>query len=152
MFIVETKDIPLRTLLYVLLILIIFIVNIFVAKLSSTTTSEDLQALFSEHGSVSSAKVIMDRETGNSKCFGFVEMEDETEGFNAINALNETEFQGRKIVVKKARPREEGGDDRGQRFPSLGRRRHPMWCAPCWAAASPLSRRCRSFWEPRRSW
>ena len=115
MFIVETKDIPLRTLLYVLLILIIFIVNIFVAKLSSTTTSEDLQALFSEHGSVSSAKVIMDRETGNSKCF--VEMEDETEGFNAINALNETEFQGRKIVVKKARPREEGGDDRGQRFP-----------------------------------
>ena len=116
MFIVETKDIPLRTLLYVLLILIIFIVNIFVAKLSSTTTSEDLQALFSEHGSVSSAKV-MDRETGNSKCFGFVEMEDETEGFNAINALNETEFQGRKIVVIKARPREEGGDDRGQRFP-----------------------------------
>ena len=91
--------------------------NIFVAKLSSTTTSEDLQALFSEHGSVSSAKVIMDRETGNSKCFGFVEMEDETEGFNAINALNETEFQGREIVVKKARPREEGGDDRGQRFP-----------------------------------
>ena len=90
MFIVETKDIPLRTLLYVLLILIIFIVNIFVAKLSSTTTSEDLQALFSEHGSVSSAKVIMDKET---------------------------EFQGRKIVVKKARPREEGGDDRGQRFP-----------------------------------
>ena len=113
MFIVETKDIPLRTLLYVLLILIIFIVNIFVAKLSSTTTSEDLRALFSEHGSVSSAKVIMDKETGNSKCFGFVEMEDETEGFNAINALNETEFQGRKIVVKKARPREEGGDDRG---------------------------------------
>jgi len=74
LFIVETKDIPLRTLLYVLLILIIFIVNIFVAKLSSTTTSEDLQALFSEHGSVSSAKVIMDRETGNSKCFGFVEV------------------------------------------------------------------------------
>ena len=117
LFIVETKDIPLRTLLYVLLILIIFIVNIFVAKLSSTTTSEDLQALFSEHGSVSSAKVIMDKETGNSKCLGFVEIEDETEGFNAINALNETEFQGRKIVVKKARPREEGGDDRGQRFP-----------------------------------
>ena len=117
MFIVETKDISLRTLLHVLLILIIFIVNIFVAKLSSATTSEDLQALFAEHGSVSSAKVIMDRETGNSKCFGFVEMEDETEGFNAINALNESDFQGRKIVVKKARPREEGGDDRGRRAP-----------------------------------
>ena len=43
-------------------------------------------------------------------------MEDETEGFNAINALNETEFKGRKIVVKKARPKEEGGDSRGQRY------------------------------------
>lgn len=75
-----------------------------------------MQALFSEHGTVSSAKVITDRETGNSKCFGFVEMEDETEGFNAINALNETEFKGRKIVVKKARPKEEGGDSRGQRY------------------------------------
>ena len=117
MFIVETKDIYLRTLLHVLLILIIFIVNIFVAKLSSATTSEDLQALFAEHGSVSSAKVIMDKETGNSKCFGFVEMEDETEGFNAINALNESDFQGRKIVVKKARPSEEGGDNRGYRAP-----------------------------------
>lgn len=56
----------------------------------------------------------MDRETGNSKCFGFVEMEDETEAMNAINALNETEFQGRTIVVKKARPREEG-ESRGRR-------------------------------------
>ena len=65
---------------------------------------------------VSSAKVIVDRETGNSKCFGFVEMEDETEGFNAINALNETDFQGRKIVVKKARPREEGDGERPSRF------------------------------------
>jgi RNA recognition motif-containing protein len=85
-------------------------VNIFVAKMSSATTGEDLEALFGEYGHVSSAKIIMDRDTGNSKCFGFVEMEDDTEGMNAINALNETEFQGRKIVVKKARPREEGGE------------------------------------------
>ena len=91
--------------------------NIYIAGLSYRTNDADLTNLFAEFGEVSSAKVIMDRETGNSKCFGFVEMEDETEGFNAINALNETEFQGRKIVVKKARPREEGGDDRGQRFP-----------------------------------
>lgn len=93
-----------------------FIVNIFVAKLSSATTSDDLNALFSEHGTVSSAKVIMDRESGNSKCFGFVEMQDETEGLNAINALNETDFQGRKIVVKKARPKEEGGEQQRPRF------------------------------------
>lgn len=82
--------------------------NIFVAKLSSATTSDDLTALFAEHGTVVSARVIMDRETGNSKCFGFVEMADETEGMNAIEALNEVEFQGRQIVVKLARPREEG--------------------------------------------
>lgn len=81
--------------------------------MSSATTGDDLAALFGEHGTVSSAKVIIDRETGNSKCFGFVEMEDETEGMNAINALNETEFQGKTIVVKKARPKEEGGDSRG---------------------------------------
>lgn len=81
--------------------------------MSSATTGDDLVALFGEHGTVSSAKVIIDRETGNSKCFGFVEMEDETEGMNAINALNETEFQGRTIVVKKARPREEEGESRG---------------------------------------
>ena len=86
----------------------IFIVNIFVAKLSSATTSDDLATLFGEHGTVVSARVIMDRETGNSKCFGFVEMSDETEGMNAIEALNEVEFQGRQIVVKQARPREEG--------------------------------------------
>lgn len=89
--------------------------------MSASTTGEDLEALFSEHGTVASAKVIIDRETGNSKCFGFVEMEDETEGMNAINAINETEFQGRTIVVKKARPREEGGDSRGGRsFPPRG--------------------------------
>ena len=61
--------------------------------MSSATTGDDLATLFGEFGTVSSAKVIMDKETGNSKCFGFVEMEDETEGMNAINALNESEFQ-----------------------------------------------------------
>ncbi len=98
--------------------------NIFVAKMSSATTGDDLATLFGEFGTVSSAKVIMDKETGNSKCFGFVEMEDESEGMNAINALNESEFQGRKIVVKKARPREEG-ENRGHRSfsPRGGERR-----------------------------
>lgn len=93
--------------------------NIFVAKLSSATTSDDLAALFNEHGTVSSAKVIMDKETGNSKCFGFVEMEDDVEAMNAINALDDTEFQGRKIVVKKARAKEEGEhrEHRGGRRP-----------------------------------
>ena len=89
--------------------------NIFVAKLSPGTTSDDLESLFTQFGDVSSAKVIFDRETGNSRGFGFVEMDVEDEGFEAINQLNETEFDGRRIVVKKARPREErgGGGFRG---------------------------------------
>ncbi|MDE7374361.1 MAG: RNA-binding protein [Odoribacter sp.] len=97
--------------------------NIFVAKMSSVTSGDDLAVLFGEHGTVTSAKVIMDRETCNSKCFGFVEMEDETEGMNAINALNDTEFQGRKIVVKKARPREEGGQHNRRPYAPHGERR-----------------------------
>ena len=89
--------------------------NIFVAKMSSSTTGEDLRTLFEAYGTVSSAKVIMDRETGNSKCFGFVEMDDESEGNNAINALNGTEVHGRVIVVKAALPREEMGERRSFR-------------------------------------
>ncbi|MFA0961184.1 RNA recognition motif domain-containing protein [Roseivirga sp. BDSF3-8] len=83
--------------------------NIFVAKLSSSTTSDDLRGLFEEFGEVSSANVIFDRETGNSKGFGFVEMSDDDEAYNAIDQLNETDFMSRTIVVKKARPRENGG-------------------------------------------
>lgn len=79
--------------------------NIFVAKLNFKTTSEQLQAHFEQFGEVSSAKVIMDRETQRSKGFGFVEMEDEAAGEEAINQLNETEFDGRTIVVKKANPK-----------------------------------------------
>ncbi|NQU85167.1 MAG: RNA-binding protein [Mariniphaga sp.] len=79
--------------------------NIFVAKLSATTTGDDLHELFSEYGEVTSAKVIFDRETGNSKKFGFVEMADDNDGQQAIEQLNETEFSNSKIVVKKARPK-----------------------------------------------
>ena len=88
--------------------------NIFIAKLSASTTSEDLQELFSEYGEVSSAKVIFDRETGNSKRFGFVEMDDDEQANNAIRELNDCEYDNSKIVVKEARPREEmGGNRRG---------------------------------------
>lgn len=87
--------------------------NIFVAKLSSETSSDDLNELFSAYGNVSSAKVIIDRETGYSKRFGFVEMDDDNEAYEAIENLNESEVQGSTIVVKKARPRTEGSDNRG---------------------------------------
>lgn len=95
--------------------------NIFVARLNYDTTSEGLQEAFEEFGVVSSAKVVMDRDTGRSKGFGFVEMDNDDEAYAAIEALNETELDGRTIVVKKARPRTEnrggggygGGGNRG---------------------------------------
>ena len=83
--------------------------NIFVAKLSPRTDNASLQQLFEEFGEVESAKVIFDRETGNSKGYGFVEMPDEEEALQAINDLNESEFEGSEIVVKKARPKENKG-------------------------------------------
>lgn len=89
--------------------------NIFVAKLSPRMTDESLESLFSKFGTVESAKVIMDRETGRSKCFGFVEMPDENEANDAIAQLNEVDVDDSTIVVKEARPREErgGGNRRG---------------------------------------
>ena len=92
--------------------------NIFVAKLDYDVTSEELQAAFEEYGAVDSAKVIMDRDTGRSKGFGFVEMADEGEGNSAISALNDSDLDGRTIVVKVAQPRE----DRGPRGGGGGRR------------------------------
>lgn len=80
--------------------------NIFVAKLSPETDNTSLQELFENYGVVDSAKVIFDRDTGNSKGYGFVEMPNDEEALQAIEALNETEFDGNSIVVKKARPRE----------------------------------------------
>ena len=92
--------------------------NIFVAKLSSRTTGDNLAELFGRFGEVSSAKVITDRETGFSKRYGFVEMPDDDAAQEAINALNETEYDGSQIVVKRSDPRPEkkefrGGDRRG---------------------------------------
>lgn len=81
--------------------------NIFVAKLNPSTQNEDLESLFSEYGDVSSAKVIMDRETGRSKCFGFVEMDEDGDANAAISGLNESTFMDNTIVVKEAKPREE---------------------------------------------
>ncbi len=92
--------------------------NLFVAKLSSSTTGDDLENLFSQYGEVVSAKVIFDRETGKSKGFGFVEMSNDDEAKSAINAINDSELDGRQIVVKEANPRTEnrqGGGGRGQR-------------------------------------
>ncbi len=81
--------------------------NIFVAKLSWGTQSDDLREAFEEFGEVSSANVVMDKMTGRSKGFGFVEMPNDDEALTAINELNDSELDGRTIVVKKAEPRKE---------------------------------------------
>lgn len=84
--------------------------NIFVAKLGPNTTSEDLRDLFSEYGEVKTANVIMDRETGQSKRFGFVEMADAEAANKAIYELDECEYDESTIVVKKAKPKEDRGE------------------------------------------
>jgi RNA recognition motif-containing protein len=81
--------------------------NIFVAKLSSSTTSDDLRGLFEEYGEVTSANVISDRMTGHSKKFGFVEMKNDDEANKAIKELDLCEYDHAEIVVKQARPRSE---------------------------------------------
>jgi RNA recognition motif-containing protein len=88
--------------------------NIYVGNLSYRMTEDELREAFGAFGEVSSAKIIMDRETGRSKGFGFVEMPVQAEGEEAIKALNEKEFAGRNIRVNEARPREDR--PRRQRF------------------------------------
>ena len=78
--------------------------NIYVGNLPWSIDDESLEKLFAEHGTVTSAKVITDRQTHRSRGFGFVEMSDG--GENAIQALNDTEVEGRKLVVNESRPRD----------------------------------------------
>ena len=78
--------------------------NIYVGNLSWGMSDQDLENLFAEHGSVTSAKIITDRMTNRSRGFGFVEMSDGAE--KAIEALNDMEIEGRKLVVNESRPRE----------------------------------------------
>ncbi len=81
--------------------------NIYVGNLAYATANEDLANIFADFGAVDAARVVMDRETGRSKGFGFVEMANASEANAAIEALNGKEIGGRKLVVNEARPREE---------------------------------------------
>lgn len=80
--------------------------NIYVGNLVWDCTADDLLALFQEHGKVARAQVITDRETGRSRGFGFVEMDDDAESQRAIEALNGANYKGRPLTVNEARPRE----------------------------------------------
>ena len=81
--------------------------NIYIGNLPYSTSEDDLRQMFGEYGSVSSANIIKDRDTGNSKGFGFVEMDNQAEGEKAIENLNGSDISGRNIKVNEARPRSE---------------------------------------------
>ena len=95
--------------------------KLFVAGLAYSMTNDELHDLFAEFGTVSSAQIITDRETGRSKGFGFVEMSTDDESKNAIQGLNGKDMNGRPLTVNEARPREDrpqrsfGGDRRDNR-------------------------------------
>ena len=98
--------------------------RLYVGNLSFNVTSQDLEELFAQFGSVQSAQVVQDRDTGRSKGFGFVEMADDNAAQEAIRGLNEKEHDGRNLTVNEARPREErsggGGGYGGGRGGSRG--------------------------------
>ena len=87
--------------------------NIYVGNLPWKLTNEELEDLFKVHGAVRSAQVIKDKDTGKSRGFGFVEMEDDSEALAAIEALNNADCDGRPLTVNEAKPREERSPNRG---------------------------------------
>ena len=87
--------------------------KIYVGNLNSQSTDEDLKNLFSEHGQVISAVILLDRNTGRSRGFGFVEMEDDHAAQQAIAALDGCELDGRNLKINEARPRTIRGNPRG---------------------------------------
>ena len=89
--------------------------NIYVGNLVWDATQDDLYQLFQEYGTVTRAQVIMDKETGRSRGFGFVEMNDDAEAQKAIEALNNFDFRGRPLTVNEAKPREDRGGGGGGR-------------------------------------
>jgi RNA recognition motif-containing protein len=96
--------------------------NLYVGNLVWDCSADDLLALFQEHGSVTRAQVITDRDTGRSRGFGFVEMSDDAEAQAAIDALNGADYQGRPLTVNEAKPREQrgGGSGGGTRSENYG--------------------------------
>lgn len=89
--------------------------NLYISNLSYNISDEDLRLLFADYGEITSAKVIMDRETGRSRGFGFVELSDDELAKKAIEELNQASYDGKVVNITEARPREDRGD-RGGRF------------------------------------
>ena len=87
--------------------------KLYVGNLTYGVTNSTLEQMFAVHGTVESAQVIMDRDTGRSKGFGFVEMKTDQEAQAAIAAMNGKDFEGRALTVNEAKPREDRGGSRG---------------------------------------
>ena len=87
--------------------------DIYVGNLPYQAGDQQLKELFEKHGAVTSARVIVDKFSGESKCFGFVEMPTKDEAINAIKALNEQDFMGRKLRVNESQPKPRDGGGRG---------------------------------------
>lgn len=87
--------------------------KLYVGNLAYSVTNETLEQLFAEFGTVTSAQVIQDRETGRSKGFGFVEMQSDDAAQKAISALHDQQHDGRPLTVNEAKPRESSGGGRG---------------------------------------
>jgi RNA recognition motif-containing protein len=92
---------------------IIMSTKLYVGNLSFNTTTQDLDTMFGESGTVQSTNIIEDRETGRSRGFGFVEMSSKEEAQNAISSLNGKEIDGRALTVNEAKPREDRGNGGG---------------------------------------
>lgn len=95
--------------------------NIYVGSLQYDVTEDELRSVFEAYGAVDSVKIIMDKFSGRSKGFGFIEMPNDEEGEQAIQSLNGSEINGRKVIVnmateKKARPRRSGGYEQRGNF------------------------------------
>ena len=101
--------------------------NIYVGNLAFTVDDAALRAAFEAHGEVSSAQVVMDRETGRSRGFGFVEMANNDQAKAAMAALNGSDLGGRALNVNEARPRTGGGGGGGSRGGDRGGSRRPSW-------------------------
>jgi RNA recognition motif-containing protein len=110
--------------------------NIYVGNLSWQTTEADIRQAFEAYGAVSSVAIITDKNTGESRGFGFVEMASQSEAQAAIQALNGVDLGGRTLTVNEARPREErsggggnrgGGFDRRRSGPPSGQRNNRRW-------------------------
>ena len=94
--------------------------KLYVGNLSFKATASDLEELFSQYGTVQSAQIVQDRETNRSRGFGFVEMESDAQAQAAIEALHDRDYEGRRLTVNEARPREDRGGGGGGRGRSGG--------------------------------